>query len=579
MLFGCSIMFGVSCGEGGKNKSGFSLFHKTELATNYPEFDVKVLKDSLKGYFSDSSLVSMFYQREDFLPCWTENIYEAPALDSLLFFLEHSYEHGVDPERFDYSLLKALTDTLRSGAFKNDMPAFYHQLVLLEKMATKAYLQYNKGLRFGFVNPKKLFPKAYYRSYSQADSSYLIEAWHALKTSPVDYLKESQPMDVHYRTLQKELLIYNKLKDSVFEPIPKKAGKNYPLNSTSEIFPLIAKRLSVTNQYMLPESADSSSYESLTPELLEAVNAFRRKMSYPEDNEIGDLTIDALNRPLEYYFQKLQSNLERLRWKGTKEKGDKFIEVNVAAFLLQAVEKGNDPLLMNVCVGKAGANQIPLLESDITYVNLNPKWNVPPSIAEKEIYWSVKKKPDYLTRNNMKLIDRKTGNEMDFNTLNWDELNPKQLPFRIQQASGNGNSLGRIKFMFENPFAVYLHDTPSKSTFSRKNRAVSHGCVRVQKPVELAFFCFEKRDSIFMDRVLYTIDQSPKSTEGKDLWKKGKLSKLNDVVNLDRHVPVFIDYYTSYVLPDGEVYFADDVYNFDEKILSALASSEKESSF
>lgn len=568
ILFVCCCVFLSNCNQKPGEQGGLFPFSKTMLEKNYPDFNEEILKDSLKTLFSDSSRISNLYKENAHLPIWTRDIYHE-SLDTLLYYLENSYKHGLNPEKFNYSKLKILTAISRTGLFKNDMADFYKKMMHIEEMATQAFLSYNTGLRLGFSNPRKLFSGDYHITVHTADSSFLATLHEGLKTNPIDFLAASQPIEKDYKKLQDELLFYHAYKDSVFTPIPKKGEKAYKLNEESPVFPLVSKRLMLTGELPKTDYPDSI-YASLTPDLLAAINKFRKKISFLEDEEVGNMTIDALNRPIKYYYEKLQANLERARWKRIKDVGDKYVEVNVAAFLLKAIEPNAKPLVMKVCVGKAGDNQTPLLESDITYVNLNPQWNVPASIAEKEIYWSVKKKPDYLARNRMKLIDKKTGKEVETATLNWDELNPKQLPFRIQQASGSGNSLGRIKFMFNNRFSVYLHDTPTKSAFARKNRAVSHGCVRVEKPVDLAHFCFEEKDDIFLDRLLLSIDEKPRSDAGLEMQRNGKLRRLDDIVNLPRQIPVSLNYYTAFAMPDEQVYFADDVYDFDKRILNAI---------
>ena len=275
---------------------------------------------------------------------------------------------------------------------------------------------------------------------------------------------------------------------------------------------------------------------------------------------------------MSYYADKVIANLERYRWKRKTALPEKYVEVNIAAFHLIAVEPGRDLLKMNVCAGIPFKNQTPLLESEISFMNLNPTWSVPRSIIEKEIYFLIKKDPNYFKKNNMQ-VTRK-GHVVDPDTIDWSKYkNPKTFPFAVVQDPGDANSLGRIKFMFNNPFSVYLHDTPSKRAFNYTNRGVSHGCVRIQKPMDFAFFCLTEKDSLYYDRLRYSVNQPPLSPKGKKLAKQGELTKLPDIVNLKQKIPLFIDYFTIYALPGDEkmkLYFADDVYGFDERIVKEL---------
>ncbi len=562
------ILLLTACGGNSKDGSGFSLFSKSELKKHYPDFDEKVLADTLRSFFSGTTRIDKFYQNNQHEPLWTKDIFESPSLDSLLSYINIASTHGLNPELFSNNKIKQLVDTIRTGSFSNNMPVLYKNLAELEYLASKAFFDYNTVLRFGVINPKEEFSKEYFIDYQRPDSNHFANLSAALKSNPTEFLKSSQPTDTAYIKLQEALKFYQSKESSVFEAIPKKDKKNYKLNDADPtVFPAIAKRLMLTGELPQTTAADSI-YRTLTPDLFEAINKFRKQASYPEDDEVGGLTIDALNRPMSYYAEKIKVNLERLRWKRVKPLGAKFVEVNVAAFMLKAIEPGYDPLLMRVCVGKAGTNQTPLLESDIYYINLNPNWSVPRSIIDKEISVHMKRNPNYLQRNRMKLID-KNGKEVDPSTVDWST----RVPYSIRQDPGAGNSLGRIKFMFNNPFSVYLHDTPSKYAFAYKNRAVSHGCVRVQKPIELSYFLLEKKDPVYLDRILISIDKAPESQEGKDLQKKGQLRKLENVINLAQKVPLTIDYFTVYVLPDGNVYFADDVYNMDGKILKKLQTN------
>ncbi len=264
--------------------------------------------------------------------------------------------------------------------------------------------------------------------------------------------------------------------------------------------------------------------------------------------------------------------MERYRWRRTKVTHSKHIEVNVAAASLVATQTDSLPIYMRVCVGTV-SNKTPLLQSDIGYLNLNPYWNVPKSIAQGEVAVLQKRDSSYIRRKNMKLY--KGGKEVDPSSIDWKKVNPGTFYYIVRQEPGHGNSLGGlIKFMFNNNHSVYLHDTPSKLAFTRKNRAVSHGCVRVQKPFDLAFFCLSPVTDVYKDQLLYTAQMNPVSMAGKKLLKDDKLKKLPDIINLkaENKISLFIDYYTTYMYPDDDiVYYADDIYGYDDLILKGLS--------
>lgn len=556
----------VSCGSNGMS----------EFERLYPEFSQDELRFSLQNHFSDTSLIGKFYKDNNYTSIWIKDTLDVVKIDTLLFYLNDAVNHGLHPDFFAANTIKELRDSIMNGSFSNSMPSLYSALTRLEKQATKSVQHYASGMKYGFIDVKKTFPNDYFIPLKRPDSVFCEFVFANIGPQLVHLLSEVQPKDPVYIEMQNSLRYYRSISDTTFSEIPfAKDAKPYKLrDEDTQVIPLIAQRLMITRELPHDENAEIM-YKTLTPELMRAINTFRRNNSYPEDEEVAKITIDALNRPMSYYVDKITANLERYRWKRRTELPEKYVEVNVAAYHLIAVEPGSKTLKMNVCAGIPFKNQTPLLESEITYMNLNPTWKVPRSIIEKEIFFSVKRDPDYFTKNRMQIT--RNGEIVNPDTVDWSAFkNPKTFPFAVEQDAGDANSLGRIKFMFNNPFAVYLHDTPSKRAFNYTRRGVSHGCVRIQKPMDLAFFCLAKKDSLYFDRLRYSIDQPLLTKKGKQLVKQEALIKLPDIVNLSEKVPVFIDYFTVYTLPgERKLYFADDVYGFDDKINKELRKSDK----
>ena len=553
------------------------LFHKSQFETLYPEFDKKELNISFQHFSSDAAPVDSFYKANQYESVWVKDTFELSRIDTLLYYLDNSTEHGLNPDLFEATTIRSIKDSVMNGLFSDSMPALYVALNRLESKATYATFHYATGMKYGFIDQKKNFANSHFISLQQPDSAFYEFVFANMESRLAYLLSELQPKDAVYSLMQEELKYYRSLSDSTFNKIEiKSSPKNYKLNDAdSKVMPLIAKRLMLTGELTRTEDADSI-YKTLTPELMEAIQTFRRKNSYPEDEEVGKITIDALNRPMSYYVDKIVANLERYRWKRQTPIPAKYVEVNVAAFHLKAIEPGYKPLIMNVCVGTL-KNQTPMMECEISIVNLNPTWGVPRSIIENEMYYSIQKDPNYFKRNRMKVSHQ--GQVVNTDSIDWSQYtDPKRFPFSVRQDSGDGNSLGRVKFLFDNPFSVYLHDTPSKRAFNYKNRAVSHGCVRLQKPMDFAYFCLANKDSLYYDRLRHTVDQPALSQQGKELQKQKKLTKVSDVISLDEKVLLFIDYFTAYALPATEekkLYFADDVYGFDERINTALKKLKK----
>ena len=272
-------------------------------------------------------------------------------------------------------------------------------------------------------------------------------------------------------------------------------------------------------------------------------------------------TKDTANR------QKLAVNLERCRWQMKRPEGRTHqVVVNIPAQQLWAVCP-DSVLPMKICCG-AIPTKTPLLSSEITHMQVNPEWIIPQSIVRGEV--SARGGDSaYFARNRYYIIDRQSG----------DTLNPKEVTgsrlraggLRVAQRGGAGNSLGRIVFRFANNFGVYLHDTNNRGAFNRERRTLSHGCVRVQKPFELACFLLQGADEWTLDKIRVAMDMRPQTARGREYViehaggpRPFKIITYSDVTP---HVPVYIIYYTAYPDPEtGEVGFWPDLYGYDQVI-------------
>ena len=246
-------------------------------------------------------------------------------------------------------------------------------------------------------------------------------------------------------------------------------------------------------------------------------------------------------------------NLERWRW-APRDLGDRYILVNVPAYMLQVMEGDTPALSMRVIVGKPDT-QTPLFSDEMTYVVFSPFWNIPENILRDETLPRVVSDPGFLDRNNMEAVG--TSGAIDPASIDWsDEAATKGLRFR--QRPGPDNALGLVKFLFPNHFSIYLHDTPSDRLFFRKTRTLSHGCIRVENPMALAQY-------VLKDRPEWT---APRITAAMH-------SGREQGVKLTNTLPVHIGYWTAWVQPNGTVLFTDDPYQIDTAHAAAIARRPK----
>jgi L,D-transpeptidase YcbB len=251
----------------------------------------------------------------------------------------------------------------------------------------------------------------------------------------------------------------------------------------------------------------------------------------------------------------LQLTLERWRWLPSEFSAPPII-VNVPDFRLRALDDQNKVSFdMRVVVGKALRTQTPVFSRDMTFVVLRPYWNVPPSILRSEIIPAIKRDRNYIAKKNYE-VTTNDGTVITSGPISDDVLGQLQKgKLAVRQKPGTSNALGLVKLMFPNEYNVYLHSTPAAELFARTRRDFSHGCIRVEKPAELAAWTLRNNPGWTLDRVQEGMNN------GKD----------NVTLNLAKRVPVFIVYGTALAYENNEVHFYDDIYGHDAKLAQALA--------
>lgn len=288
----------------------------------------------------------------------------------------------------------------------------------------------------------------------------------------------------------------------------------------------LRKRLFLSNE--LGSDNGNTKYDS---QLVDALKAWQRRQHINDDGIVGPQVISELNIPVEERIKTILVNMERCRWISPDiSNGKEYIAVNVPSYRMRYVRDGKTQLESNVVVGKE-LNKTVIFSGKMSYLVFSPYWNIPNSIVEKEIQPGIAADPNYLEKHNMEYVD----------------------DGRIRQRPGANNSLGLIKFMFPNQNNIYLHDTPAKSLFNRDDRALSHGCVRVEKARDLAVAILEGDRNWNAEK----IDEAMHAGEEKQY-------------PLKRKIPVYISYFTAVADDSGNVGFFDDVYKRDERLAHML---------
>lgn len=532
------------------------------------------LNDSLS---TDVKWTKLWYGLRSYKALWTHSTDNVPNCDTLFTFLGSSYEHGIDAGNF-------LLDSLmycRSNVTNSKLS--YSEMAKFDIGMSIAYIRYCRALTYGLIEPEMVLPN-YYFVRQAMDTAFAQQCYDATNGHISAFLKSIQPKQSDYRALQAERVKYSKLAKFSFDSIPLLPKPKTIFHKTSDsIIPLVARRLVVSGELSRQwfEQNDSCFFDD---ELLKALNKFRNKTGLYIDNEVGNKTISLLNVSFADYVDKIDVNLERMRWKTTTEMAEKYIRVNVADMTLSAIRNDTTILKMNVVVGKVPKNRTPFLQSTIYEMVLNPTWTIPKSIVVKEIAKHQIRDTSYLRRHNMRVFYK--GNELNPHRIDWTKIKETFQPYVVVQDSGKNNSLGRIKFNFSNRFSVYLHDTNAKSAFRRHYRALSHGCVRVERPLELAIFCLPHFDTTYVklkekrelleDKLRYSLKVQIKSETAKRAFELNPDTLQVDKMKLNQGIPVLIDYLTCFCSERGKVVFRDDVYNLDAYLLACIRQKFEE---
>ncbi|MCF8506349.1 MAG: L,D-transpeptidase family protein [Caulobacter sp.] len=364
-----------------------------------------------------------------------------------------------------------------------------------------------------------------------------LEAW--LKSLPPDY--------PGYETLQRGLVTYRTIRErGGWQSLP--TGPDLKLGATGFAVEALRARLAIEDPAapaaatLTQPAAPATATAPATPgalapvgepvfdmALAEAVKRAQKRMGLEPTGVVNAATRNALNIPVQRRLDQIVANMERWRWLPSVLPADR-VQVNVAAGVLTLYKNDQPALSMRAVTGKPNGGETPLLRSDIHSIVLNPPWNVPAGIAARELF---PKGRAYLASAGFRILP---GGG-------------------LQQAPGPGSALGLIKFDFLNPYAVYLHDTPSKGGFARYTRLASHGCVRLEKPLALARAIMEG-DPVWTPEAIDATIAGGKTTRAP----------------VARPVAVFLLYWTAYVTPDGQVNFRQDPYGWDTLLMQRIAA-------
>ncbi len=475
------------------------------------------------------------YERRDYIPAWVSDA----SVDAVLEAVRNSYEHGLDPEDYHWHAIKELRSRVAAGAGAE-------QAAELEILLTDAVVRLAYHASFGKVLPGELDPNWNFgRRLHTPDP--VAELGKALGTTDVtSVIRERSNAPVIYDWLREALARYRVIEaEGGWPSIP--SGPTLKLGMMSERIARLRLRLQHTGDLADKQIDDPAVFDAA---LKRAVIAFQNRHGLAPDGAVGPATLAALNVPVEQRIDQIRVNLERIRWV-YRELPEDYVIVDIAGFHVYLVQANEFVWQARAQVGKP-YRDTPVFRDSIRYLEFNPTWTVPPTILREDILPRLKRDPGYLAERNMQVLNF-NRKPVDASTIDWHSVSADNFPYLLRQGPGPDNALGRVKFMFPNAHAIYIHDTPSKSLFARSERAFSSGCIRVEQPFELAELLLD--DPVRWDQqgIQQVLD-----------------SRRTQRVNLKEPLPVLILYWTAEADADGRVHFRKDVYGRDEHVLEAL---------
>ena len=503
----------------------------------------QTVKKGSNGY------LNRFYKNIYYIPVWVHEHKISSFSTSLLKSIEAN-KHNIPASLYNKSLqLKKRASAVYSrGSIKDKLA--------LELAMSTLYSQY-----FSYLGSGGTDWSLFQSKLAAKNRAYDIDAkWvnYGTKGSPANMLKDAiingnletsmagnRAFSYNYDKLSEKLKLYKEAaQNSHLQKIT--IGKKYlKPGEKSNAIPLIKERLAATDELGECSLNSSKLYDKC---LLEAVKRFQKNNGLASSGVIGSKTLSALNESLASRAVKIEMNLDRI--KQFNQRDEKYhVVINIPDFMLYFMENDQVKKKMRVIVGNK-RHPTPVFGSRVAYIVLNPYWNVPDSIIQKEFIPKMLKDPDAMKKQNINITKSwaKDAPLVDPSTVDWEEYrSSKTVPFRFAQPPGYGNALGKIKFIFPNDFSVYMHDTPTKRLFKRDTRAFSHGCIRLSEPMEML-------------RVFSEVDSNVNLGSSRSILKGSKETN----VYLAKSVPVDVVYLTAWVNPSGELQFRNDIYGYDK---------------
>lgn len=514
-----------------------------EMNENVSENVKEVLQYALQnnGNINDTIKLQLpwilhtFYKEIGYKNIWSNTEVWEPIADSLYNFIESSEAYGLFPADYHFWYIKKLKEQLATDSSAKTDATIWTKA---ELMLTDAFMQISKHLKQGRLLPDSISLSA---DSTLANEFFIKNLKTAIENrSVIPLFTTLEPKHKGYTELKKGIRSFiDSMDRNVYTYL------NYPNKDSMGFIKKLKKRF-IEGGYLTGNAIENDSLQ-----IAAAIKSYQKKKGLKTDGKISSSVVRSLNSTDNDRFKKIAINIDRFKQLPAKFP-QKYIWVNLPSYYLQLIENDSIIIQSKTIIGKP-VTRTPTLNSAISDMITYPQWTIPNSIIKKEILPALKNDAGYLTRKGYNLIDLK-GEVVDPYSINWEKYT-KGIPYKIVQGSGDDNALGILKFNFNNPYSVYLHDTNQRYLFKNSSRALSHGCVRVQEWEKLAYY-IARNDSLYQ-----TAGAAPKyNVDSIKTWLANKERRRIVVKN---RIPLYIRYFTCEG-KNGKVVFYDDIYGEDK---------------
>lgn len=486
-----------------------------------------------------------FYAARGFAPYWAD---QGRGV-ALVALLEEAPAHGLPPARYGAA---GLADGLTGSLAAPD------RIAALELAGSRSWIAFAGDLKAGVLVPSRVDPEIDVRPARPGRAALLalLDGGEAAAIA-----RSLEPKTRDYRALMAEKARLEGQSAADWGPtVP--AGPTMRQGDAGPRVAALRARLAArghpaaASEARVPAGIEGGVAAGVGAGVFDAgldaaLKGFQAEAGLEPDGLAGAQTVAALNEGPEGRLRQVAANLERMRWNNS-DLGPRYIVANIPDYQVRMVENGRVVFESRVVVGRADTTRTPEFQQDMTYFVVNPTWHIPDSIAQRVYLPKLKKNPNTLANSNMRIFTR-SGTEIDPGLVDFTQFSQGNFPFRIKQNPSDANALGRVKFMFPNHFSIYLHDTPHRELFAKTERDFSNGCVRVEKPLDLAYVLLE--------------GQVADPRAAFDGWLAAKTEKT---VMLKQPVPVRIEYRTVFLDDAGRVQHRFDIYGRDAEVARAL---------